>query len=87
MEKWNVLVRTLEADQENPKQFQEMAKAIFQALCTRKIKDMRKFEQRIGSDYDKLLEDILFPEESVRDLLQNDKFFELTLKLRKNYKC
>lgn len=87
MEEWNVLVRTLEADQENPKQFQEMAKAIFQALCTRKIKDMRKFEQRIGSDYDKLLEDILFPEESVRDLLQNDKFFELTLKLRKNYKC
>lgn len=87
MEKWNVLVRTLEADQENPKQFQEMAKAIFQALCTRKIKDMRKFEQRIGSDYDKLLEDISFPEESVRDLLQNDKFFELTLKLRKNYKC
>lgn len=87
MEEWNVLVRTLEADQENPKQFQEMAKAIFQALCTRKIKDMRKFEQRIGSDYDKLLEDISFPEESVRDLLQNDKFFELTLKLRKNYKC
>lgn len=87
MEEWNVLVRTLEADQENPKQFQEMAKAVFHAMCTRKIKDMRKFEQRVGSDYDKLLEDISFPEESVRDLLQNDEFFELTLKLRKNYKC
>ena len=48
---------------------------------------MRKFEQRIGSDFDKLLEDIPFPEESVRDLLQNDEFFELTLRLRKNYKC
>jgi hypothetical protein len=86
MEEWNVLVRTMEADQENPKQFQEMAKAIFQALCTRKIKDMRKFEQRLGPDYEKLIEDIKFPEESVRDLLKNDEFFELTLKLRKVYK-
>jgi len=86
MEEWNVLVRTLEADQENPKQFQDMAKAIFQAMVTRKIKDMRKFEQRLGPDYEKLIEDIKFPEESVRDLLKNDDFFELTLKLRKIYK-
>jgi len=86
MEEWNVLVRTMEADQENPKQFQEMAKAIFQAMVTRKIKDIRKFEQRLGPDYDKLIEDIKFPEESVRELLKNDDFFELTLKLRKIYK-
>jgi hypothetical protein len=86
MEEWNVLVRTMEADQENPKQFQEMAKSIFQAMVTRKIKDMRKFEQRLGPDFEKLIEDIKFPEESVRDLLKNDDFFELTLKLRKIYK-
>jgi hypothetical protein len=86
MEEWNVLVRTMEADQENPKQFQEMAKAIFQAMVTHKIKDMHKFEQRVGPDYEKLVEDIKFPEESVRDLLKNDDFFEKTLKLRKKYK-
>ena len=86
MEEWNVLVRTMEADQENPKQFQDMAKAIFQAMVTRKIKDMRKFEQRLGPEYEKLIEDIQFPEESVRELLKDDAFFELTLKLRKSYK-
>jgi tRNA A58 N-methylase Trm61 len=86
MEEWNVLVRTMEADQENPKQFQEMAKAIFQAMVTRKIKDIRKFEQRLGPDYDKLIEDVKFPEDSVRELLKNDDFFELTLKLRKIYR-
>ena len=86
MEEWNVLVRTMEADQENPKQFQYMAKAIFQAMVTHKIKDMRKFEQRLGPDFEKLVEDIKFPEESVRELLKDDKFFELTLKLRKIYK-
>jgi hypothetical protein len=86
MEEWNVLVRTLEEDQENPKQFQNLAKAIFHSLCTRKIKDMRKFEQRVGPEYEKLVEDLPFPEESVHDLLKNDDFFELTLKLRKCYK-
>jgi len=87
MEEWNVLVRTMETDQENPKQFQEMAKAIFHAVCTRKIKDMRKFEQRVGPEYEKFVEDIPFPEDSVRELLKEDSFFELTLKLRKNYKA
>jgi len=86
MEEWNVLVRTMETDQENPKQFQEMAKAIFHAICKQKIKDMRKFEQRLGPDFEKLVEDIPFPEESVRELLKDDSFFELTLKLRKNYR-
>jgi hypothetical protein len=55
-------------------------------MVTHKIKDMRKFEQRLGPDFEKLVEDIKFPEESVRELLKDDKFFELTLKLRKIYK-
>jgi hypothetical protein len=86
MEEWIVLVRTMETDQENPKQFQDMAKAIFQGLCTHKIKDMRKFEQHLGPEYEKFVEDIQFPEDQVRELLKDDKFFELTLKLRKSYK-
>jgi len=86
MEEWNVLVRTMETEQENPKQFQDMAKAIFHALATRKIKDMRKFEQHLGPEYEKFVEDIQFPEDQVKELLKNDKFFELTLKLRKSYK-
>ena len=86
MEEWNVLVRTMEADQENPKQFQDMDKAIFHAICTCKIKDMRKFEQHLGPEYEKFVEDIPFPEEQVKELLKDDKFFELTLKLRKIYK-
>lgn len=86
MEEWNVLVRTMETEQENPKQFQDMAKAIFHAISTRKIKDMRKFEQHLGPEYEKFVEDIKFPEDQVRELLKDDKFFELTLTLRKIYK-
>jgi len=86
MEDWATLVRSLQAEYENQKQFQDMAKAIFHAICTRKIKDMRKFEQRLGPDYEKLVEDLKFPEGDVKELLNNDEFFESTLKLRKTYK-
>jgi hypothetical protein len=47
---------------------------------------MRKFEQRLGPEYEKLIEDIPFPEDSVEELLKDDEFFTLTLKLRKTYK-
>ena len=86
MEDWATLVRSLQAEEENQKQFQDMAKAIFHAVCTLKIKDMRKFEQRLGPDYEKLIEDLKFPEDKVKDLLNNDEFFERTLQLRKTYK-
>ena len=76
----------MEADQENPKEFQDIAKAVFHAISTRKIRDIRKFEQHLGPEYEKFVEDIRFPEDKVRELLKDDKFFELTLKLRKIYK-
>jgi len=63
-----------------------MAKTVFHTLATRKIKDMRKFEQHLGPEYEKFVEDIPFPEDQVKELLKDDKFFELTLKLRKIYK-
>jgi hypothetical protein len=47
---------------------------------------MRKFEQRLGPEYEKFTEDIPFPEEQVKELLKEDSFFELSLKLRKIYK-
>lgn len=85
MEEWNTLVRTLTDDQEDEKQFQNLAKAVFRWVTTHKIKDMRKFEQRVGNEYEQMVDDLQFPE-MTKELLGNDEFFELTLKLRKKYK-
>jgi len=81
MEEWNTLVRTMEDDYENPKQFQELAKFIFRWLTTHKIKDRRKFEQRLGADYEQLIEDAPYPDELVKNVLEQDDFFELSLSL------
>lgn len=86
MEKWNNLVRTLGDEQENRKLFTDCATTIFRKLSTRKIKDMRKFKQRIGADYEQFVEDLKFPETIVHDLLNNDEFFELTLEIQSKYK-
>ena len=86
MEEWNTLVRTLEDHYQNQKQFQDLAKSVFQWMATHKIKDMRKFEQRVGVDYEQLVESLKYPEAMVKDLLNNDDFFFLTIKLQKKYK-
>jgi len=84
MEEWNTLVRTLEDEQEDPRTFQKVAKSIFQWLTTHKIKDMRKFEQRLGTEYEQMVDDLENP--LLKDLLNNDEFFELSLELKKKYK-
>ena len=83
MEEWNKLVLLLEDEQDDPRAFQNLAKSIFQWLVTHKIKDMRKFEQRVGPDYEKIVDELGMES---KDLLENDEFFELSLKLRKKYK-
>jgi hypothetical protein len=86
MEKWYELVRNLSDEQENQKQFKELTTTVFRLLTTRRIKDMRKFEQRLGPEYEQFVEDLKFPEGMVQDLLKNDEFFELSLKLQSKYK-
>jgi hypothetical protein len=86
MEEWNTLVRTLEDEYKSPKQFQDLAKEIFQWMVTHKIKDMRKFEQRVGVEYEQLLESLKYPGPMIKDILDNDDFFFLTIKLQKKYK-
>jgi hypothetical protein len=86
MEEWNVLVRNLSDHYENSKLFIQCAEDIFRKLSSRKIKDMRKFEQHVGPEYEQFVEDLQFPETMVKDLLMNDEFFMLTLKLQSQYK-
>ena len=81
MEEWNVLVRNLGDEYENSKVFHDCAKAIFSRLCSKKIKDQKKFEQRLGPEYEQFVEDL-----NCSDLLNNDEFFTLTLELTKKFK-
>lgn len=82
MEEWNTLIRNLGDEQENRKLFIECARTIYRKLIRRRIKDLQKFRQRLGQEYEQFVEELRFPENMVKDLLSNDEFFELTMSKR-----
>lgn len=71
-----------ESDQ--PKQVDKIAQRLFQYLAKTRIKDPRKFRERIGPEYDRLLSH-LDNEELSSILLRDDAFFEMTINLTKQY--
>jgi hypothetical protein len=85
MEEWNILVRNISDHYENTRLLTDCAETIFRKLSKR-IKDIKKFEQRLGIEYEQLIEELKFPETMVQDLLKNDDFFYLTLVLTKIYR-
>jgi len=78
MEEWYTLVRNMGDERENRKEFENSANTIFRKLALLKIKDKRKFQQRLGNEYE------TFAENLNTDLLNDDAFFELTFKLRRS---
>ena len=67
---------------EDPKEIDQLAQKIFHYLCKTKIKE-KKFLQRMGSDYEKMCEHL--NSDTAHDLLRDDEFFDLTMKLTKRY--
>jgi len=83
MEDWKTMLYKHMDESDEPKQIDKLAQKLFQYLTTTKIKDPKKFAERIGPDYEKMI--IYMDSELAQDLLRDDEFFELTIKLTKKY--
>jgi hypothetical protein len=89
MEEWYSLVRKLQDESETPRLVDQTAKNILTTLTFKKIKDRVKFKTRMGPEFEKFMEeagsspivDKRTPE-IVKDLLWDDEFLALTLKLQ-----
>lgn len=83
MDEWIKSVRILKDESEKPNMTQEFTNRIFQDLRRMKIKDKGKFNQRIGPEFEKwtlkLEED--YPKSIVTEILNDDDFWLLTLKV------
>ena len=86
MEEWYSLVRKLEDETENPKILNNATHEIFRTIASLKIKEKHKFEERMGSEFERFVESLKSPPEMVKYLLWNDEFFTLTMKLQQVYK-
>jgi hypothetical protein len=89
MEEWNKKVRQLKDESELPYVTEQFLQRIFQDLVPRnkrlKIKNKDKFQQRIGPEFDMWAESLeeSFPKSLVREILNDDDFWKLTLETTK----
>jgi hypothetical protein len=85
MEEWYHQVRILREESDNPPLVKDFCYRIFQDLKRLRIKDKKKFVQRLGADYENWTEllEMDFPKSMVREILNDDEFWKLTLKVSK----
>jgi hypothetical protein len=80
------MVRILKDESAEPNKTAEFADRIFQDLRRMKIKDKGKFKQRMGPEFEnwalKLEDD--YPRYIVTNVLNEDDFWMLTLKVARN---
>ena len=85
MEEWYSAVRILREESDDPALVKDFCYRIYQDLKLIKVKDKKKFSQRLGPDFEgwtELLE-LDFPKPLVREILHDDDFWKLTLKVTK----
>ena len=80
------LIIKLSDEQENKKIFQSLIRDILRYLTIKKIKDIKLFQQRTGTEYTNFYESLHYSKEMKDDLLSNDEFFELIIKESKRFK-
>jgi 16S rRNA A1518/A1519 N6-dimethyltransferase RsmA/KsgA/DIM1 with predicted DNA glycosylase/AP lyase activity len=86
MEEWYSMVRQLKDESDTPNEVEQACHSIFRGIANRKIKEMKKFEQRMGPEYEQFVEELKISEDIKTELLRDDEFFKLTLELQKKYR-
>jgi len=74
------LIIRLGDEQADRRVFNELVREIFRYLTTKKIKDIKLFQQKTGTEYSSFLDSLKFPKTMKDDLLDNDEFFEFVIK-------
>jgi hypothetical protein len=83
MEEWYHQVRILREESDNDHLVKDFCYRIFQDLKRLKIKDKKKFTQHLGAEFESWREylETEFPKPLVHDVLYDDEFWKLTLKV------
>lgn len=83
MDTWYKIVGGLKDESENPYVTQQLTHTIFRHLINTKLKDKGKFKNRMGPEFEPWAFSLgeMFPEHVVREILNDDEFWEETLKI------
>lgn len=86
MEQWYTKLRNLRDESESPAMTSRFARKVFYDLKRMKVREKVKFKQRMGPEFDGWITTLqeLFPNALITEILNDDEFWELTLKLTLN---
>ena len=83
MEEWYTKVRLLKDESETPYETEKVCHKMFYDLKRSKIREKGKFKNRMGPEFDGwtalLVQD--YPEPFVKEIINDDEFWNLTLSL------
>ena len=87
MEEWNKMVRLLKDDSVEPNKTGQLCERVYQDVHRMRVKDKGKFKQRMGSDFDMWALELQeqFPRHLIIEILNNDEFWKLTLKVARGW--
>jgi hypothetical protein len=86
MEQWYSKVRNLRDESESPSTTSRFTRRVFYDLKRMKVKEKVKFKQRMGPEFENWVATLQesFANALITEILNDDEFWELTLKLTLN---
>lgn len=83
MEEWHRIVRNFKDDSSDPYLTQLFMYRVFHDLTSKKIKEKVKFKNRMGPEFEQWAAGLEqeFPKELMVEILNDDEFWEITLKV------
>lgn len=86
MEQWYSKVRNLRDESESPSTTSRFARRVFYDLKRMKVKEKVKFKQRMGPEFENWVATLQesFANALITEILNDDEFWEQTLKLTLN---
>lgn len=86
MEQWYSKVRDLRDESESPASTSRFTKRVFYDLKKMRIREKIKFKQRMGPEFENWISHLheSFSNAIITEILNDDDFWELTLKLTLN---
>lgn len=78
-DKWTEVVRDMKDAEEEPYEIEVICRDILRYMRTARIRDIGRFKQRIGVEYENFIKSLPYAEERVQPIILDDDFWDASV--------
>lgn len=78
-DKWVEVVRDMKDAEEEPYEIEVVCRDILRYVRTARIRDVGRFKQRIGAEYEAFIKSLPYEEERIRRVVDDADFWDATV--------